>query len=205
MNKFFHDVIDINKAKLTVEYEHLRIAPESIIFSGLITPVLKSTPFYLTMDDNNVRIIQAVATTPANNASNKAAHWKAMQTHLRQLWSQAKVLADKPDNTLNFSLYSYLNSQQEWQIKTEQEFTSPSEKNLFINQALTAHERYFYHGSLTSIKTEQVTDQEDIYQKLIELRSHSQHKVKQIRQILHTLFAIGEFTDITDVIAAAYR
>jgi hypothetical protein len=66
-------------------------------------------------------------------------------------------------------------------------------------------EHYFYHGSLTSLKTEQVTQQKDLYDKLMELRTHSQHKVKQIRQVFHTMFAIGEFTDITDIIRAAYR
>ena len=205
VNTFFADVININKATLALQREHLRIAPESIIFSQLVTPELATTPFYMTMDDANVRIIQAVATTANNNAANKNQHWNAMQRQLRSLWDQAKLFADKPDNTLNFTLYTYLNSQQEWQIKQEFDFTSAAEKTLFINQALMSPEHYFYHGSLTSVKTEQVTQQKDLYDKLIELRAHSQHKVKQIRQVFHTLFAIGEFTDITEIIRAAYR
>ena len=205
INTFFADVIKLNKENLALQREHGRIAPESRIFSQLITPELISTPFYMTMDENNVRIIQAVATTANNNAANKKEHWNAMQRQLRLLWDQAKLFADKPDNTLNFTLYSYLNSQQEWQIKQEFDFTSAAEKTLFINQALMAPEHYFYHGSLSSIKTEQITQQKDLYDKLIELRAHSQHKVKQIRQVFHTLFAVGEFTDITEVITAAYR
>lgn len=205
VNTFFADVINLNKEKLSLQSDHMRIAPESIIYSQLITPNLVTTPFYLTMDDNNVRIIQAVATTAQNNAANKQGHWNAMQRQLRGLWDQAKLFADKPDNTLNFTLYTYLSSQQEWQIKLEYDFTSTAEKTLFINQALMAPECYFYHGSLTSIKTEQITSQADLYEKLIELRVHSQHKVKQIRQIFHTMFALGEFTDITEIIAAAYR
>jgi hypothetical protein len=205
VNTFFADVINLNKEKLSLQSEHLRIAPESIIFSHLISPELTTTPFYLTMDDANVRIIQAVASTANNNAANKKGHWNAMQRQLRSLWDQAKLFADKPDNTLNFTLYSYLNSQQEWQIKQEIDFTSAAEKTLFINQALMSPEHYFYHGSLTSLKTEQVTQQKDLYDKLMELRTHSQHKVKQIRQVFHTMFAIGEFTDITDIIRAAYR
>jgi len=205
VNQFFNDVLELNKEKLTVDEQHIRTIAETKIFNQLLRQHISSVPIYLTMDENNSRILQAVAGSKYNSAANKKSHWSAMQRVFRSLWDSAKQQLDMQDNTLNFTLYSYLNSQQEWQMRLESEFSSAAEKSLFINQALMAPEHYFYHGSLTPIKTELITQQTDLYEQLIELRSHSQHKVKQIRQALHSMFAVGELTDISNVIEAVFK
>jgi hypothetical protein len=205
VNRFFGNVIELNKEKLGVDEHHIRTTAESAVFNQLLRQHVTSVPLFLTMDENNARILQAVAGSKYNGAAEKKSHWSAMQRTFRSLWDSAKRQVDMQANTLNFILYCYLNSQQEWQIRLESDFGNTAEKSLFINQALMSPEHYFYHGSLTPIKTEQITQQTDLYETLIELHSHSQHKVKQIRQTLHSMFAVGELTDISKVIESVFR
>jgi hypothetical protein len=80
-----------------------------------------------------------------------------------------------------------------------------TEKNMFLNRAVLAEQYFFYHCSLVPVKPIITTDQQDLYDKLINLRSQSQHKVKQIRGVIHSIFAIGELTDISDIIASYYN
>ena len=50
-----------------------------------------------------------------------------------------------------------------------------------------------------------MAEEVDLVQQLAQLRNHSQHKVKQIREVLTKLFAVGELTDITALLTAVYR
>jgi hypothetical protein len=205
INTFFADVIKLNKESLTEDNEHLRVAAESDLYSRLLTPQLHATPIFMTMDEASVRILQAVTTTPNNQAAEKTAIWLALQNHVREISEQLKTVADKADEALHFGIYAYLDNKGRWLVETDFSFEMSTEKNMFLNRAVLAEQYFFYHCSLVPVKPIITTDQQDLYDKLINLRSQSQHKVKQIRGVIHSIFAIGELTDISDIIASYYN
>lgn len=83
--------------------------------------------------------------------------------------------------------------------------TTTDQKSLVINQALQAQQYAFYHCTLTPIKSAFVEQEGDLNQSILEFRTRSPHKVKQVREVLHSLFAAGELIDITDILKAKYQ
>jgi hypothetical protein len=205
INTFFSDVIKLNKEKLTEDNEHLRISAESDLFNSLLTSHLSSIPIYMTMDEDSIRILQAVTSTQHNHAESKTAIWLALQNHVREISEQLKSVAEQKHQALLFGIYAYLDNKQQWQVKTDFSFDLSTEKNMFLNQAVLASKHYFYHCSLVPVKPTITTGQEDLYDALINLRSQSQHKVKQIRGVMHSIFAIGELTDISNILGVYFN
>ena len=162
-------------------------------------------PFYLGMDSNKKRILQAVASSHNNHAKELSNLWQAMQSLITPISELIKSASHKPDTSLSFGLYCYREQSGNWQLMTEHNFSTPAKKSLFINRALTHEKYYFFHCTLTSVKSALREQQGDLNQRLSQLRSHSPHKIKQIKDVLYSLFAIGELTDITDIISTAYR
>ena len=205
VNKFFTSVIELNKDQLGEDNLNVHISQESKVYASLLTANLSSTPFYLGMDNNNKRILQAVATTDLNAADKKHDLWLALQDSVTEISELLKTLADKPDSPVSFGLYCYQQNKVTWTIAAEPSFTTAAEKTLFINRALLCEQYYFFHCTLLPLSSNDISREADLSKQLIQLRSRSQHKVKQIREVLQSLFAIGELTNITDIIAAAYR
>lgn len=205
INKFFITAIELNKEQLAENNLNIRISQESRVFAALLSAQLSSVPIYLGMDSDKRRILQAVATTKANNAQDKIELWLTLQESITAISELSKSIADKADSHVSFGIYCYQNNSDTWQVSTEESFNNAAEKTLFINRALLCEHYYFFHCSLSPLALNAVTNEADLYNQLLQLRSHSQHKVKQIREVLQTLFAVGELTDITDIIAAVYR
>ena len=121
------------------------------------------------------------------------------------LYGKLKTALNKNDKSIFLGLYCYIEPSGEWQVMTDYDFSTATRKSIFINRALTHEKYYFFHCSITLLKPEMLEQHGDLKQRLSDLRSHSPHKIKQIRDTLHSLFAIGELTDITDIISATYR
>ncbi|OUR65466.1 hypothetical protein A9Q79_00270 [Methylophaga sp. 42_25_T18] len=205
INKFFSSVIELNKEQLAENNLNIHLSQQSQVYAALLTAQLNSTPIYLGMDSDNRRILQAVATTDNNTARDKHELWLALQDSVTSISELLKTIEDKPDSTVSFGVYCYQQNNGPWQISTEQSFANAAAKTLFINRALLCDQYYFFHCSLSPLTLNSVAKEADLYHKLAQLRSHSQHKVKQIREVLQSLFAVGELTDITDILAAVYR
>lgn len=207
LNKFFASVLELNKGKLAEDNLNVHVSQESRVYTSILTAHLSSTPIYLGLDNDGKRILQAVATTDANTARDQTDLWVALQDAVTEISELIKTLADKdkPDNPVSFGLYCYQQNKATWKISIEPSFANAAEKTLFINRALLCEQRYFFHCTLSALSTNAVASEDDLHQQLMQLRSHSQHKVKQIREVLQSLLAIGELTDITDIIAAVYQ
>jgi PilZ domain-containing protein len=207
LNKFFASTLELNKGRLAEDNLNVHVSQESKVYASVLTAHLDTIPLYLGMDNDNKRIIQAVATSDANSARDKTDLWLALQDSVTEISEQIKTLADKdkPDNPVSFGLYCYQQNKATWKISIESSFANAAEKTLFINRALLCEQHYFFHCTLSALPTNAVAGEDDLHQQLMQLRSHSQHKVKQIREVLQSLFAIGELTDITDIVAAAYK
>ena len=202
INNFFITAIERDKDQLVEDISDVPISQETRIFSSLLGQQLSSIPFFLGVDKDNTRILQAITTSKNNHARELIDLWQGMQD-LVALMSEA--LADSSDSLAQFGLYCYLDVSANWRLTTDLTFTTIAQKSLFINQALACKSYYFFHCSLTAINASAIDQENDLNDQLSLLRSHSPHKVKQIRETLYSLFAVGELTDITDIISTAYR
>lgn len=205
INSFFTTAIKLNKEQLVEENLNIQISQESKVFTSLLTPKLNSIPIYLGTDKQAKRILQAVATTDNNLARDKQGLWLAIQNSITPISELIKACTDNKSSYISFGLYCYQDSKDTWQINIEQALENSAEKTMFINQALLSEQHYFFHCALAPLSSGAEAKEKDLYQQLLQLRSHSQHKVKQIREVLQSLFAVGELTDITDIISAVYR
>lgn len=205
INKFFSSKIAHHKEQLAENTHDIPIVQEAKIFTQVLGKKLNSIPFYLGTDENNTRILQAVASSQNNHTKELSSLWQSMQALVTPLSGKLKSAMHKNDTSIYFGLYCYIEPSGEWQIMTDYEFSTATRKAVFINRALTHEKYYFFHCSITPLKLKSLEQQGDLKQQLSELRSHSPHKIKQIRDTLHSLFAIGELSDITDIISASYQ
>mgnify|MGYP000027954436 CR=1 FL=1 len=202
-NHFFADTIEKNKEVLAQNNNDIITPQESQIFTTVLSQALSSIPFYFGMSDEGKRIVQAVAETKANQASENLGIWQA-------LTKMAVALSERLKNhssteSINFGLYCYRSDENmEWTMSTDLELKSSAQKAVFINLALAHKQHHFYQCSLTPVSNDGLNQERDLIKQLSELRQHSPHKVKKIREILQNIFAIGVLRDITNIIKAAY-
>ena len=200
VNKFFTRTIEHNKEQLAENNADVFLSQETQIFSSLLVQHLSAIPFYLAMDKTKRRQLQAVATSSDNHA-NTPALWLAMQEHVLAM---SQLLNESSDKSICFGLYCYQEKSGEWKIQTDMSLSTTTQKSLFINKAMRYEDYHFYNCVLTPIKSSLIEQEDDLNQALLEFRSHSPHKVKQVRETLHSLYAVGELIDITDIIEAGY-
>ncbi len=204
INKFFITTIEKNKEQLVENSTDILISQEANIFSSLLAQQLTTIPFYLTNDENKQRRLQAVSPrTP--DLAHRVQLWQEMQ---QQVLSMSQLLNDHPDesdSSPSFGIYCYQDKKGQWKIQADYSFTTAAQKSLFINQALHHKQYAFYHCTLTPIKPTLIEQEGDLNQKMLEFRTHSPHKVKLARKTLHSLFAVGELIDITNIISANYQ
>jgi hypothetical protein len=201
INAFFASTIESNKKKLAKDNYDTIIRQESEIFGSLLSQNIATIPFYLAMDDNNKRIIQATVST--NNALDNT-FWRAFQNLVTLLSEHLNALPNNTTDSIQLGIYCTQDNDGRWQITTDHHFNATHEKSLFINRALASHQHYFFHCRLTPIKFTWFDQETELNHQLLKLRKHSPHKVKQIKSIMLSFFAIGELTDITDIICAHY-
>ncbi len=107
-----------------------------------------------------------------------------------------KTLLEHSHNQFTVAVY------EAWQKALQQLMQQDAvSKKLFIQRALRATERHFFNCHLQPIQTTDGAATADLHQQLAQLRRHNNHKVKQIRETLNSLFAIGQ---LTDIIASQY-
>jgi len=207
VNQFFTSVIQRNKAKLAENHQDVFLSQESHIFSSLLSKSMTSIPLYFGPDLDNKRILQAVAETDCNHAKQLDALWLTLAQKVGLLSEICNSYAShSADSSTRFGLYCYQNkNNDEWVISTDFDFLQPEQKTLFISRALANQHYRFYQCSLQHIDPHTREDSDDLEQQLALLRNHSTHKVKQIREVLASLFGMGNLSDITDIITAAYR
>ncbi|MBE0439373.1 MAG: PilZ domain-containing protein [Gammaproteobacteria bacterium] len=200
INRFFIAAIDRNKTQLAHNDQSYFVSQQSRVLNDTAGKILSAVPLYFGMDANNKRILQAIA---ANSVSDKypTELWYALQQLVTVLSEQLKLA----DNRIQFGLYCHSDNSGNWHLATDYHLTKPPQKAVFINRALHCQQFYFFHCSLSPIKSVLLEQQDDLNQQLVKIRHHSSHKVKQIREVLTSLFAIGELNDITDILTAVYH
>jgi len=203
INKFFATILERNKEQLVENNSDVYISQETKIFSSLLAQHLTAIPFYLAMGSNNQRRLQAVSTSHFNQADNSQL-WQAMQDHVLMMSQLLSDLPDSADSSTSIGIYCYQDKSGAWQIQTDLTLTSAAQKTLFVHQALRHATQCFFHCTLTPIKPTLIEQEDDLNQKILQFHSRDAHKVKQLRTTLHSLFAVGELIDITDIIKSKY-
>jgi len=204
INRFFTTTIDNNKEQLVENNADVLISQETKILSSTLAQQLTTTSFYLAIEDDKYRHIQAVS-TPKSDSVQDAQLWQEMQKHVLAMSELLNEVSDKTGSSPSFGLYCYQDKQGIWRIQADYALSTPAQKSLFINQALHYEKHAFYHCTLSPIETDVIDQEGDLNQTLLQLRPHHPHKVKQIRETLHSIFAVGELIDITDIIKANYQ
>ena len=205
VNHFFSTEIKRNAKRLDENTSDILTSQESKIFSYILGQKVMSIPLYFGKDIDNNRILQAVAGSQSNRASELSALWVEMQNIVLSIYDSLYNAVHKAKSSISFGVYCYLDSANKWHIMMEDSLLSPPKKSVFIIRALTHKTHYFFHCTVSPINEALLEKQGDLSQNLTELRSHNPHKVQQIRNVLRNLFAIGELTDITDIISAIYK
>jgi hypothetical protein len=201
-NQFFISTIKRSKAQLEKDNQDTIISQESKIFGALLGQYLATIPFYLGMDDDNKRILQAIIST---HNTHENTLWLAFQNLVVIMSELLNSLPDNTTDSIHFGIYCYQDSSRNWHVETDHEFSSTNEKSVFINRALANEKHYFFHCRLCPIKYTWFDQETKLNRQLLNLRNHSPHKVKQMKSIFLSLFAVGELTDITDIISAHYQ
>ena len=205
VNDFFDGIIERNKNDLSENNDDILSSQEARIYSLLLNQQLTNIPFFIGMNENNERVLNTVATSVANQAQSLEDLWQALNSEVTFLSELVKDKSRQTNKPINFGLYCYQSTADTWQISTEHTFSSPAQKALFINRALKAQSYRFFHCALTSVPANYFDNEKDLNQQLSVLRTSSPHKVKRIKEALHSVFAMGELTDITNIIKACYQ
>jgi hypothetical protein len=204
LNQFFITTIANNRDQLTTDQQDSFVTQESKILAITATQTMTNIPFFLGLNDDKKRAIQSVANTQHNQALPLSSLWPALSKFAAEMSEWLKVSLDNMEPITDFGLYCYVDNRQQWQLTTDHHFISIGQKTLFIHRALLADNHHFFHCDLTAIKS--LLEREvDLDRNLSRLRHHNPHNVKQIKEIIQSLFAVGDLTDITPIIEAAYR
>ena len=203
-NTFFIKTIEHNKEKLFENNHDLFLSQEAKIFSSLLSQNLSNIPFYLAVDSDGKRVFQAVSTTKLNKSHELTGLWQSLQPHVIIISGLLHDLSNKADHhSVSFGLYCHQDKLGIWQVKTDYDIKTVAQKAFVINQASRSEHHIFYHCTVTPV-TSDITEKEgDLNRRISQLRAANPHKIKQVRNELNGLFAVGELIDITDIISAA--
>lgn len=207
INQFFKSVIERNQDKLALNDRDIIINKETSIFRKCLPATIASIPLFFGLDTDKKRILQAIATTQFNDANNHYSLWGALAKIVVPL---SEIIKDKSNNNhqnVNFGLYCYQDKSKNnnWVINTDFDFSYALGKELFISRALANDHYFFFQCSLMPAQLHSVDGEDELNIQLLKLRHQAPHKVKQIREVLHGIFGIGNLVDVTDIIEAAYK
>ncbi|MFT7234578.1 MAG: hypothetical protein ACI9QV_000140 [Methylophagaceae bacterium] len=205
LNRFFADIIEENRNQLALDNHDQFVIQESKLLGNQLTHAMPNLPFFLGLNTDKNRVIQAIAQTDANQADASVDLWQALSALATDMSELVRITLDNFTAIPNFGIYCYRNKASQWQIKTDLNLLSPEQKSAFINRALLQTEYRFFHCDLTGIKNISIGREPDLEQQLSGLRRHSPHHVRRIKELVKSLFAVGDLTDITPLIETVYQ
>lgn len=205
LNQFFAATIEENKAQLALDNRDRFVIQESKLLSSRLTHAMPNLPFFLGIDKEKKRCIQAIANTEVNQAAAYTELWQALNALAMDMSELLHVTLDNFTPVTDFGIYCYRDNAAQWHIQTDHDLLSPEQKSVLINRALLQKEYRFFHCDLTATKNVSIEQEPDLEQQLSRLRRHNPHHIRRIRSMMKSLFAVGDLTDITPIIEAVYQ
>lgn len=204
VNSFFRKTIAENRVKLALCYDDVLLSQQSRIFSGLLSQYWQGIPLFFGMDIHQKRILQAVGLTEQNVTLSDASFWEALNARAGRLTTLIKPQLSDERDSVTFGLYAYQQEQSDWVIMIDSDFDTPASKALFINKAIRAAKKRFFHCHLVPLKSGSMQDEQDLLAQLNNIPRNLIHRVRAVRYGLSNLFAVGHLTDIQAVIEVTY-
>ena len=205
LNQFFEKAISTNQNSLARREDDLLQMQYSRVYLDLLSHTPLNTALFFGLDNQQKRVLQAVAghSQIIDQTDNKL--WQAISNAISRITLQLKTLNTDNLVTHSMGLYCYRSQQQPWQIICEHELQSKEAKNLLLHRLFNADHHYVFHFQLINSKTDWLHDEQDLTQQINALRSHSAHRIKNLRQMLFSIFAVAYMTDITALIRDSHK
>ncbi|HAD31629.1 MAG TPA: hypothetical protein DCE77_08625, partial [Methylophaga sp.] len=152
------------------------------------------------LDIQQKRVLQAVAghSQLLNQTDNNL--WQAISNSIQRITLQLKTVHTENVVTHGMGLYCYRSGYQPWQIICEHELQSAEAKNLLLHRLFNSESYYIFHCQLVNNKTDWLHDEQDLIRQINALRNQSAHRIKNLRQMLFSIFAVAYLTDITSFV-----
>ena len=205
LNQFFETAISTNQHSLARREDDLLQMQYSRVYLDLLSHTPLNTALFFGLDNQQKRILQAVAGHSQCIEQTDNRLWQAISNATSRITLQLKTLNTDNLVTQSMGLYCYRSQQQPWQIICEHELQSKEAKNLLLHRLFNADHHYVFHCQLVNSNTDWLHDEQDLTQQINALRSHSAHRIKNLRQMLFSLFAVAYLTDITALIRDSHK
>jgi protein tyrosine phosphatase len=69
-----------------------------------------------------------------------------------------------------------------------------------LHRLFNSENYYIFHCQLVNNKTDWLHDEQDLIRQINALRNQSAHRIKNLRQMLFSIFAVAYLTDITSFV-----
>lgn len=197
LNQFFEKAITTNKHSLARREDDLIHMQQSQVYLDLLTHTPLDTALFLGLDKQQKRVLHAVAGYSAliDQTDNKL--WQAISNAVPRITLHLKTLHTDNLITFGMGLYCYRSGHQPWQIICEHELQSEEAKKLLLHRVFNSSQHYIFHCQLTNNRTDWLSSEQDLIRQINSLRSHSAHRIKNLRQMLFSIFAVAYLTDVT--------
>ena len=199
VNQFFETAITSNQHVLARREDDLLQMQYSQVYLDLLSHAPVATALFFGLDQRKKRVLQAVAghSTFLDRLDKKL--WQAISTATPRITLMLKKTVTDTIQIHGMGLYCYRAPQQPWQIVCEHELQSVTAKKLLLHRLFAAESHYVFHCRFINSKTDWLYDELDLVHQLNALRSDNAHRVKQLRQMLSSLFTVAYLTDITAI------
>jgi hypothetical protein len=200
VNQFFEKAIKDNQQSLSRREDDLLQMQYSRVYLDLLSHAPLNTALFFGLDIQQKRVLQAVAghSQLLNQTDNKL--WQAISNSIQRITLQLKTVHTENVVTHGMGLYCYRSGYQPWQIICEHELQSAEAKNLLLHRLLNSESYYIFHCQLVNNKTDWLHDEQDLIRQINALRNQSAHRIKNLRQMLFSIFAVAYLTDITSFV-----
>lgn len=200
VNQFFEKAIKDNQQSLSRREDDLLQMQYSRVYLDLLSHAPLNTALFFGLDIQQKRVLQAVAghSQLLNQTDNKL--WQAISNSIQRITLQLKTVHTENVVTHGMGLYCYRSGYQPWQIICEHELQSAEAKNLLLHRLFNSESYYIFHCQLVNNKTDWLHDEQDLIRQINALRNQSAHRIKNLRQMLFSIFAVAYLTDITSFV-----
>lgn len=205
LNQFFEKAISSNQQSLARREDDLLQMQYSRVYLDLLSHAPLNTALFFGLDNQQKRILQAVVghSQTLDQTDNKL--WQAISNAIPRITLQLKTATTDNLVTHSMGLYCYRSQQQPWQIICEHELQSTEAKNLLLHRMFISENHFVFHCQLVNSKTDWLNDEQDLIRQINALRSHSAHRIKNLRQMLFSIFAVAYLTDITGLVRDSFE
>lgn len=205
INQFFDKAINDNQQSLARREDDLLQMQFSRVYLDLLSHAPLNIALFFGLDIQQKRVLQAVGGHSQIIDQTDTKLWQVISNAIPRITLQLKTINTDNVVTHGMGLYCYRSQQQPWQIICEHELQSTEAKNLLLHRLFSSENHFIFHCQLVNNKTDWLHDEQDLVRQINALRNHSAHRIKNLRQMLSSIFAVAYLTDITGLLRDSFK